>query len=253
MTAAFSFGPLGDMSGLRVAPTTVGNAREIRETITSRGVRWAQRARRNPRTWVVSRPWQEPAFIQALALAAYGVGGEMFLYDRACARQNMLPARYSTGTGPLVPVRSTMPNGKRTLMGSVTWQSVSVPLLAGRTYTISGWTTSSQSPLAASWPGLTGMASLPVPVEGFTVLTITPQEDGMLTLGRLQDVAAVRVHEGIPDGRFYLTEGTPCQVAVADPERAYQLVTDTETRIDFTVTLYEVGNTGDYAGGNDAG
>ena len=247
MVAAFSFGPLGDMAALKVAPAAVvGNARQVQETITSRGVRWAQRARRNPRTWQFFRPWQDPIFIQVLALAAYGVGGETYLYDRACARQNMLPARYSTGTGSLVPVRSVMPVGKTSLMGAVTWQSVSVPLLGGRTYTISGWTTSTESPLAASWPGQDQVQLLPLPVEGFTTLTITPQADGMLTLGRLHDISAVRVHEGIPDGRFFLTEGTPCRVAVADPERTYQLVTDTETRMDFSVTLYEVGDTGTY-------
>lgn len=448
MAAAFSFGPLGAMGDLKVAPAVpVGNAREVRETVTSRGVRWVQRARRNPRSWPFFRPWQDPRFVKALSLAAAGLGGDMYLYDRACARQNMLPSRLAAGAGPVLPVgyagtvartnlltnptfenglspsnqsvlgnggsstsivdavwsgsgahslrnmgngtnnasvaypvgtlsstmlvpgrtytfsatmhledaqvgvpylRSrrigigiygatgaitygyalspeapntahtttrlvvtakipeeaqrgflllcngsvgtpvwwdqltleegatdgsyfdggTLPGGDATYrwtgtphdsvsqqilgaedhvyLGAVTWQSVSVPLLGGRTYTISGWTRSPESPLSASWPGQAATEPLPAPVGGATTLTITPAADGFLVLTRLQEVSGVRVHEGIPDGRFYATEGTPCLVAVSDPERTYQLVTDTETRTDYSVTLYEVGNTGIY-------
>ena len=40
--AAFSFGPLGAMTDLVVAPAVqVENGRELKTTVTSRGVRWS--------------------------------------------------------------------------------------------------------------------------------------------------------------------------------------------------------------------
>lgn len=445
MSAAFSFGPLGAMTDLVVAPAVqVDNGRELKTTVTSRGVRWAQRARRNPRTWTVSRPWQDPQFARLLSLAASGLGGDMWLYDRACARQNMLPARLSVGDGtpisvgyPGEVVRTNLltnpsfeggadqaapfngghggsatsatstdwaasgtrslkvtPNGTTTAaaryfgptsgdaaafplaagktytiagtihipsgyvpntvgdrgiyvgtvsssgtinytfassqvapatpgdyrlvvtvaipadakggffrlcigstvtptywdaitveegvtdgsyfdgataahgdvsyrwtgtanastseeavgagavvqLGAVTWSIVRVPVLAGRTYTVSATLADTDS--SVWWSGAPGTGGVVATAPGYAAATFTAKTTGLIALNRWGTVAGVRVYEGVPDGLFLTSPGTPCRVAVADPEQTYQLVTDQETRIDYQVTLYEVGDTG---------
>lgn len=429
MSAAFSFGPLGAMTDLVVAPAVqVENSRELKTVTTSRGVRWAQRARRNPRTWQVSRPWQDPAFSQHLTVAASGLGPDMYLYDRACARQNLLPAWLAAGSGkprrnrfhnpsfegpngldqgfgasgeytsvdstwaetgtrsariaagggywasyyplggptgqmlraglqpgttytiggtihldspqfdginPLarrilvsvetngivdndfamsvqapnlpgdtrlvvtftIPLSATnvylrymsgsgsvpvwwdsitleegatdgsffdgshggvwegVPNASQSTTGirvnnvpmlPVNWETAGAYVLPGRTYTVSAWAVSG-SPLNVSVPGA-GTIPMPAVVDGVSVLTVTPTVQGPIVLTRehSQNVSGVRIHEGLPDGRFYATEGTPCKVAVSDPSQTYQLVTDRETRIDYTVSLHEVGSPGVY-------
>lgn len=237
-TPAFSFGTFpGGMADLVVSPSVqVSNQRSLKEGVSTGGVRWAQRARRNPRSWAVSRPWQDKGFIRRLAVAAHGLGGDVWLYDRACAQQNLLPARLSAGLGAAVTVAGMS-------LGAVTWTSCTARVLAGRVYTISAWAASG-SPLSYTLPG-GSLTAMPTVVSRLSVVTFTPTVDGVVTLSRTtQVVSGVRIHEGIPDGTFYATEGTPCRVAVADPDRTYQLVTDTQTRTDYQVTLLEVGDTG---------
>lgn len=130
-------------------------------------------------------------------------------------------------------------------MGAVTWASVSVPVIAGRVYSVSLWSTTTTAPLHVTEPGKAEQA-MPIPVGGWSSRTFTPTVSGVVRLRRgTQVIAGVRVHEGIPDRTFYATEGTPTRVAVADPERTYQLVTDQETRIDYSIMIQEVG---DYPG-----
>lgn len=238
--SAFSFGPLGAMTDLVVAPAVaVVNGRELKTTTTSRGVRWAQRARRNPRTWTVSRPWRDPAWARLLSLAAHGVGGDMWLYDRACARQNMLPATASVGTGASI----TTTDGP---LGSVTWTTQQVGVIPGRTYTISGWSgVSGTRTLTGQWRTKSGTLLGSVTLTGVSglgsVTATAPVDAAYILLSRVGSWTGVRVHEGVADGGFFLTEGTPSRVAVADPQRTYQMITDDATATDYEVTIMEVG------------
>lgn len=236
MTAAFSFGPLGAMTDLVVAPGVAPESgRDLSEFVTSGGVRYSQRTRRNPRRWAVSRVYQHPSFVKLLARASHGLLGVTYLYDRAIARQNLIPAHQSAGDGAQVVVDGAP-------MGAVRWPSIRVALLAGRAYTVSCWSPDDASPLSAKEGSLPAVP-LAAPVNGLSSLTLTPATDTVLTLQRLnnQTVAGIRVHEGIPDGAFYATAGTPSQVAVSDPKATYQLVTDTATSSDYAVDLIEVG------------
>lgn len=98
MVAAFSFGPLGAMTDLVVAPAVAPqNERGFNEFVSSGGVRHVQAGRRNPRRWVVERAWQDPEFVRLLSLVASGAIPEAFLYDRAAARVNMIPDSLSIG------------------------------------------------------------------------------------------------------------------------------------------------------------
>lgn len=241
MTAAFSFGPLGAMHDLDAA---AGAAVEREGTLSrftsSGGVAYFQRPRRSPRSWPVSRLWKDATFIKYLERAAHGLGGEVYLYDRAVARRNMVPSDLAAVPGSGVAVDGSQ-------LGAIGWDWINVPVLAGRVYTVSCWTPDAASPLLVTKPG-ESVGPLPAPDgQGLSQLTFTPASDGLIKLSRdAQVLSGVRVHEGIPDGRFYATSGTPCRVAVEMPDEAYQLVTDQETRTNFAVTLRETGRTGYY-------
>jgi len=178
--------------------------------------------------------------VKQLERAAHGLAGDVFLYDRAVARRNMIPSDLAAVPGQTVPVDGA-------LMGAFGWESVKVPVLAGRVYTISCWTTGTTSPLLVTKPG-ESVGPLPkADALGLSQLTFTPVTDGLIKLARdAQLISGVRVHEGIPDGRFYATSGTPCRVAVEMPSETYQLITDDESRIDYSITLHETGRTGYY-------
>lgn len=242
MTAAFSFGPLAAMTELVVAASpSLDREGTLSRFTTSGGVAYFQRPRRSPRSWTVSRVWQDQTFIKYLERAAHGLMGDVFLYDRAAARRNMVPSDLAAVPGSTVVVDGTP-------MGAVGWEWVKVPVLAGRVYTISCWSSGAGSPLLATKTGET-IGALPSPdAAGLSQLTFTPQSNGMLKLSRdTQVVSGVRVHEGIPDGRFYATAGTPCRVAVENPTETYQMITDMQDRVDYSVTLHETGRTGYYA------
>lgn len=180
-----------------------------------------------------------------LTLAAHGVGGDMWLYDRATARQNMLPAHEAVGDGNPVKVDG-LP------MGAVSWVSTSVGVIAGRTYTLSAQETSAPTSayILGTWKtavgatvGSTFQINGSLGDDPAVATAVAPAGSATLSLSRGSGPwAGVRVHEGEPDGgAVYLTEGTPCRVAVADPQRTYQMVTDDRTEIDYEITLMEVG------------
>ena len=166
MTASFSLGIFpGAMTDLVVAPgVSPANGRGSNELITTGGNRHYQRGRKNPRSWSVSRPWQTPEFARLLGLVAHGLGGDMVLYDRACARQNLVPASRAVGDGAAVTVAGMS-------LGAVTWKSITVPVLAGRTYTVSAWAASG-SPLTMTTPGGTAIP-LPAVSGGVSTRTFT--------------------------------------------------------------------------------
>lgn len=238
-TAAFSYGTFpGGMADLVVSPSVqVDNGRQLKESVSTGGVRWVQRPRRNPRKWDVSRPWRDAEFVRRLAWAAHGLVPEVWLYDRACAQQNLIPVRLAATPGTGVSVDG-LP------MGPVSWAAVTVRVLAGRTYTVSCWTAGAVSPLSVKI-GAGAVQPLPVPTSGYSELVITPSADALLTLSRAASpISGVSVREGTGGRTFHATEGTPCRVAVVDPERTYELVSDTGQRTSYSITLMEVGDTG---------
>lgn len=236
--AGFYFGPLGSMVPLVVsAGASVETGRAFSEFITSGGVRHVQRGRAAPRSWQVSRQWQDPDWVRLLSLAAHGLLGECWLYDTAAARQNMLPAALSAGTGPVVQVDGIP-------MGSLpAGHTARVPVLAGVTYSVAAWSASSDALYTIQHSGEPA-----VTVHGFDgtgVVSFTPIEDTVLTITTLRGgIAGLRVHEGYFDGRFHPGHGTPCKVAVQDPETVLQMVTGRSTISDYSVRLVEVGKPG---------
>lgn len=241
MVAAFSFGPLGAMTDLVVAPgLSPQNERGISEFISSGGVRHVQVGRRNPRRWVVSRPWRDPKFWELLSLAGHGMLGATYLYDRTQAMLNMLPADLCKGSGAPVLVRG-LP------MGAVTTGAVrKVPVIAGRLYTVSAWTSGSNGQVL-SWHLGSGPAKQLSSLQGFAEAAFTPTEDSILTVTvNRSDVSGLRVHEGAPDGGFKAGDGTPCRVVVKDPALTYQMVIEESVNADVQVELIEVGLPGEF-------
>lgn len=232
----FFLGPLGSMQPVEVSKNLpISTQRGSSELITSGGVRYVQQGRRAPRSWVFSHNWQEPRWAKLLSLAAHGMLTDCWLYDVAAARENMLPATSSLGTGAPVPVEGismgTLPAGHQ----------VQVPVLAGRLYTVSGWTLNAGTVLTASCSGVNITVEA---VAGLAEASFTPTSDSILTVIVPQSgLSGLRVHDGAPDGRFMPGHGTPCKVAVQDPAQTLRLVTD-RTYSDYEVTIYEVGKPG---------
>lgn len=241
--ASHFFGPLGAMERLIVSTgVTAETARAQSEFVSSGGVRYVQQGRAAPRTWTVGRQYRGPDWARVLSLAAHGLLGQCWLYDVTAARENMIPAQLSAGTGAPVQVTGlpmdSLPTG----------HVVQVPVLAGVLYTASVW-----ADLVAGSEVLTyrvGDAD-PVPVvmpvgggarQG--VGSFTPPADSILTLTvTVAGCSGLRVHQGSPDGAFHAGHGTPCKVVVQDPARTLQLVTN-DIRSDYQVTLLEVGRPG---------
>ncbi|ALD63995.1 hypothetical protein AFL94_08750 [Arthrobacter sp. LS16] len=420
MVAAFSFGPLGAMTDLVVAPAVAPqNERGFNEFVSSGGVRHVQSGRRNPRRWVVERPWQDPEFARMLSLAAAGAIPEVFLYDRATARVNMIPDSLSLGpvrrrvnlvpdpsfesgtgqggvssasaggsstitwatdwadtwthslkitpgdgsssaypwwqsgalarmgiargktytlgatirlaaaqTGALnsaarriavgvtadgatnfgyalsdaapnepgvtrLKVTFSVPSNAQNLFvrlmngsstvpvwwdsltleegetdgtyfdattptwagsdalfqvpeaGPVTWQATQVPVIAGRLYTVYAWSKDPGPPLQVRANETT--QNLPNPIGGLSTYSFQANADQFVQLTTLgASPYAVRMLEGIGDGKYYSGAGTPCRVAVRDPQLTYQMVTNGRTVHDVQVELVEVGRTGAY-------
>lgn len=235
--SGFYFGPLGAMRPLVVsAGVNVETGRGFSEFVSSGGVRHVQRGRAAPRTWQVARQWQGPDWVRLLSLAAHGLIGECWLYDVAAARQNMIPAQLAAGRGASVLVGG-LPMGALSV-----GHTVRMPVLAGKLYSLSGWRASD----GAMFTYAIGSAT-PVPVfcvGGNGAASFTPATDATITITvTASDVSGIRLNEGPFDGVFHAGNGTPCRVAVKDPEQVLQMVTD-KTRIDYTVTLLEVGKTG---------
>lgn len=217
------------------AGVPVQAGRGFSEFVSSGGVRYVQQGRTAPRTWTVGRQWQEPRWVKLLSMAAHGMITDCWLYDVAAARENMLPATSSFGTGAPVPVEGinmgTLPAGHQ----------VQVPVLAGRLYTVSGWTLNAGTVLTASCSGVNITVEA---VAGLAEASFTPTSDSILTVIVPQSgLSGLRVHDGAPDGRFMPGHGTPCKVAVQDPAQTLRLVTDS-TYADYEATIYEVGKPG---------
>lgn len=235
--SGFYFGPLGGMVPLVVAAgVQVETARASSEFISSGGVRYVQRGRAAPRTWNVSRQWQEPEWSRMLDLAAHGLITEPWLYDVAGARENMIPSYMSVGKGELVTV-----DGLR--MGAVTaGLEINLPVLAGRLYTLSAWSSTDTNVASVELDSVS--VGNVVVSNGRGSASFTPTSDAMCTITITgAKTSGIRLNEGAFDGRFYPGHGTPCRVAVNDPGRTLQLM-HRDTRSDYEVSLIEVGKPG---------
>lgn len=235
--ASHFFGPLGAMERLTVsAGVSTETARAYSEFVSSGGVRHVQRGRAAPRTWTVGRLYQGPDWARILSMAAHGLLPQCWLYDVAAARENMVPAQLAAGSGAPVLV------GGLPLGGLPVGHVVSVPVLAGHTYSVSAWCAVDAEMLAYVSGG-----GPSIPVEslgGSGSASFTALEDEILTVTVTRaGVSGLRINDGPFDGRFYAGHGTPCKVAVQDPQRTLQLVTE-RVRSDYQVTLLEVGKPG---------
>lgn len=237
------FGPLGSMTEVVVSSgVTAETARGFSEFVSAGGVRSVQVGRAAPRSWTVGRVWQGPEWARILTAAAHGLLPQCWLYDVAAARENMLPAWQSAGAGAAV-VADGLP-----LKALAVGHSVTVPLLAGRMYTVSVWSALAVGTSLLSYKlgaGAAVVVSAP-PGAGSRCATgtLTPAADGLLVVTVTgAAVAGLRVHDGAPDGRFYAGHGTPCKVAVKDPAQTLQTVAD-QVRSDYQITLLEVGKPG---------
>lgn len=235
--ASHFFGPLGSMEQLVVSSgVTTETARAQSEFVTSGGVRHLQQGRTAPRMWTVGRLYQGPGWARLLGLAAHGLLPQCWLYDVAEARENMVPARLAVGAGAPASVAG-LPMGSLAVAHAVT-----VPVLAGRLYSVSAW--SAQTGPILTYQLDDGPVISVVSGQGFGASSVTPSADAVLTVRvTAVGVSGLRVHEGPFDGAFHAGHGTPCKVAVQDPARTLQLVTD-QVRSDYQITLLEVGKPG---------
>jgi len=242
----FLFGPLGYMQALdQVRPgTTRAPSRARGELVTVGGVRYVQKARHAPRQWDIEYGWKTPDVVRMLMAAAQGVLADCWLYDVAAARANMIPAYYTAGTGTAVLVAG-LPLGA-VAAGTV----VTVPVLAGRTYTASAWSAHTSGQTVFTYKlgsGSTVNATAPAGSGArVTSASFTPSTDQTLTItvSSGANVSGLRVHEGSPDGTWLPGHGTPCRVDVIDPQAVLQLVAGGHGLTDYTVSLQEVGQPG---------
>jgi len=240
---AFLFGPLGYMQPLgEVRPgVTRAPSRARGELVTVGGVRYVQKARHAPRQWDIEYAWITPDVVRILAAAAQGILADCWLYDVAAARANMLPAYLTAGPGSPVLVAG-LPLGALAV-GTV----ATVPVLAGRTYTVSAWSAHASGQAAFTYKlgaGATVNATAPAGsgVRVSSVSVIPPADQTLtVTVSAGAGVSGLRVHEGAPDGDWFPGHGTPCRVDVIDPQAVLQLVEDGHGVADYTISLQEVG------------
>ena len=267
MTAAIRLGPLG---GLREVPlvqrgVSAQASRSESSFVTLGGRRAIQRSPRAPRSWAMSLgQWRTPADVAYLTACAEGsVPGPLYLHTQDAALTNLLPSDVAApcrmGTVALGSVAGTVavdtPGGAVPSSGVVqqaavgawsatipvrqvahslsAWASAAGAALTWRTVNAAGAQVATGTVTAAAVAGgFRGVASF---TPGSTVVGVqvrTPA--GSLTVGGL------RLTEGAHDATWLPGEGVP-QVAVSDPERTLQLVTSTDVRSDYTVTIREVG------------
>lgn len=119
---------------------------------------------------------------------------------------------------------------------------VQVPVLAGRLYSIAAWA-SVDTQLFTYQVG-DGAVGSAVAIAGVASASFTPRTDTILTVTVSRTgVSGLTVRDGSFNGQYMAGYGTPCKVAVQDPQRTLHLVTN-QVRSDYQVTLLEVGQPG---------
>lgn len=129
----------------------------------------------------------------------------------------------------------------------VNWTRRKAYVIAGRTYTLSAWTSGVHS--GVGYRIGTGTSEyIPYPTNGYSAATFTPSNSGEITIIRDAgySAAGIRLHEGLPDGLYYATDGTPTRVETVDPSRTYQLTAQQRMLTDHEIELKEIGLPGQF-------
>lgn len=216
----------------------VAPGRDFSELITVDGYRYVQRAPRGPRTWTLAYDTSTAAATAALESAAYDMSTQTLLLDTNAARVNMVPpdllATWSTFSGPIRTMNVGTLESPLRISGyglakeGVPFNSTNLVVRGGVTYTVVVWYTTPLTPgevvlkvsgaAVGSAPGLAGATE---DVPGKAVITVTPANDGVLTVEALFGyTAALMVYEGDCEPEFYRAgRRMPCAVSVQDPTR----------------------------------
>ncbi|MGP9528139.1 hypothetical protein [Glutamicibacter sp. AOP5-A2-18] len=152
----------------------------------------------------------------------------------------MIPARLSAG-GESAVIVDGVPMG-----GIQPGREITVPTLRGMVYTVAVWSQAEAGTTVAQYRLGTGtMINISAPTgSGYRqcAASFTPLSDSTITLKITNTgTSGATIHEGPPRGDFYASAGTPCRVAVQDPQRVLQMLLDNNSRSDYEVTLMEVG------------
>lgn len=247
----FLLGPLGAAVELDTVPeASVSSARATSDLVTMSGARYVQRSRFAPREWSLTlSPWSDPRVVRVVQAAAQGVLGDVWLWDLAACRVNMLSPHVAAGRG-----------GVPLLVDGVPLFPVSggqhVPVRAFTSVTVSFWTDEAEGTPVLSWAWGAGADTSVVAPDGAGprrgAVTLTPTVDTYLVL-EVEDGAAVtglRVFEGQDDFTGWLPgQGSPCRVVVVDPEQTmHRFPVGGHGLSDWTVTVREVGAPGAWEG-----
>ena len=135
------------------------------------GVRHGQVARRAPRTWQLDMGHAGPEVVTALAVAAQGDGGDVWLWDDSIARANLLDPIWARGRDdyPVVDCGGLRLRSLTLGPGSPT-SVVDVPLKAN--VTISGGTVTPENPMTVDASrNVLAKVAVPAPGVGATLST----------------------------------------------------------------------------------
>lgn len=224
--------------------------RGFSELITVDGYRYEQRAPRGPRSWTLNYRYGTAAATAALESAAYDYNFDdpamrtLFL-DTNEAKVNMVPPDLATAwggnvAGGNVPLNVGEPDGLPMWLptygieqGSTSsYHSLSVPVRAGATYTVSNWyynvgsgtdilhVSGAAEATALSEAG--GTAAAPKQAT----LVVTPVADGVLTVETAAFFSAgLMVYEGdCAPTKYRAGRRMPCAVSVRDPATTTNIV-----------------------------
>ena len=267
MTAAVRLGPLG---GLREVPlvqrgVSVQSSRSESAFVTLGGRRAIQRSAHAARDWSMSLgQWRTPADVAYLTACADGsILGPLYLHTQDAALSNLLPSDVAApcrmGTVALGSVAGTvsvgMSGGAVPMSGVVQQASVgawsAIVPIRQVSHTLSAWASAAgaavewQTVTAAGVQVATGTVTAAAVTGGFRgSATFTPGATAVGVQVRIPAgslvVGCLRLTEGAHDPVWLPGVGVP-QVVVGDPQQTLQLVTATEVRSDYTVTIREVG------------
>jgi hypothetical protein len=213
----------------------VSPGRAYSELLTVDGYRYVQRAPRGPRSWKLLYDHATAAATAALESAAYDFSTTTLFLDTNDASVNMLPpdllTTWSAYAGPIRIMNVGSVANPLWISGygqaeqGVDFNSINVLVRGGVTYTIALWYT---TPASAGEPVLqvsgeasgsvAGLAGATEAAPFQAVLTVTPADDGVITVEALFGyTAALMVYEGDCEPEYYRAgRRMPCQVSVQD-------------------------------------
>jgi len=250
----YLFGPLGYAAPIDCVPSgQVTAARASSDFNSVYGFRNVQRGGYAPREWVVTlTPWSTPGVASLLQAAAQGLLGDVWLWDLAGMRTNMLPPASTAGVSGTAIAVGSLPPLRPVTAGQVT----KVPLRSGRNYSLTGYTTAaSGTVLGTTKLGAASAVNFTAPAGSgsrqFTV-ALAPGSDLVLTLTVSSAVVTgLRLVEAVTGTTFadslpwVAGQASPCKVSVVDPDAELHGWSSSGAPLaDYTVTLREVGTPG---------